>query len=89
MALGGRTVEAGLIFHSDRGRQYVDSNVRTILIFSRRRVVQMSVHGADDATLERLETVLAPSFQEPAPAWPAPEGKKAKGTEAKGAGTKR
>jgi putative transposase len=31
MALGRRVVEPGLIFHSDRGRQYVDTEVREIL----------------------------------------------------------
>ena len=31
MALGHRGVEPGLIFHSDRGKQYVDRNVRAIL----------------------------------------------------------
>jgi putative transposase len=31
MALGRRSVRPGLIFHSDRGKQYVDGNVRNIL----------------------------------------------------------
>lgn len=31
MALGRRVVQPGLIFHSDRGKQYVDAGVRTIL----------------------------------------------------------
>lgn len=32
IALGRRVVEPGLIFHSDRGKQYVDGGVRKILI---------------------------------------------------------
>lgn len=31
MALGHRTVEPGLIFHSDRGKQYIDHRVRKLL----------------------------------------------------------
>lgn len=45
---------------------------RMYLVFSRRRVIQMFVSGADDEALARLEKVLAPSFAEPARAWDEP-----------------
>jgi transglutaminase-like putative cysteine protease len=42
---------------------------RIYLIFSRRRMVHLSVSGADDGELEQLEKVLAATFTEPPLAW--------------------
>jgi len=52
---------------------------RMVLLYSRRRKVQIFMGGGGDEVLATLERVLAPSFAEPAPAWPPEkaEGKKA------------
>ena len=42
---------------------------RMILVFSRRRVIQIFLNGGDDGVVAELERVLAPSFVEPALAW--------------------
>ncbi|MDA1195112.1 MAG: transglutaminase-like domain-containing protein [Planctomycetota bacterium] len=44
---------------------------RTLLVFSRRRMIQMTVSGADGEALAALEGVLAPTFAVPALAWEA------------------
>lgn len=45
-------------------------NPRRYMIFSRRRVMSLQVHGADSTTLAMLEKCLAPTFAEVPPAWP-------------------
>ena len=40
-------------------------------VFSRRRLVRVVIQGADTEGIGRIERVLAPTFEEPAPAWAA------------------
>jgi len=55
MALGRRVVEPGLIFHSDRGKQYVDGGVRKILIDKRMQQSMSSTGNCyDNAMAESL-----------------------------------
>ncbi|MDF1700301.1 MAG: transglutaminase domain-containing protein [Planctomycetota bacterium] len=48
-------------------------SARMILLFSRRRVIQLSISGGNAEVLTQLETVLAPTFAVPALAWDAAE----------------
>lgn len=59
MALGHRTIEPGLIFHSDRGKQYASAAVRTIL---KARSIVQSMSGTgncyDNAPAESFFATL-------------------------------
>jgi putative transposase len=59
MALGRRMVMPGLIFHSDRGKQYIDSQVRKILV-KHQMLQSMSSTGNcyDNAMAESLIATL-------------------------------
>lgn len=55
MALGRRRVEPGLIFHSDRGKQYIDGNVRKIL-------AQHQIRQSMSSTGNCYDNAMAESF---------------------------
>ena len=38
-------------------------------VFSRRRIIRVVIQGADPETIGKIEKVLAPTFEVPAPAW--------------------
>lgn len=66
-AFGKRATFAGApawLRESNNGSRY--------LIFSRRRIILVGITGADEACLQEIERVLAPTFQEPALAWDPP-----------------
>jgi transglutaminase-like putative cysteine protease len=44
-------------------------DTRYYVLHSRRRIVQIAINGGSDLERARLEKVLAPTFEEPAPAW--------------------
>lgn len=59
MALGRRAVAPGLIFHSDRGKQYIDGNVREILTaFGMRQSMSSTGNCYDNAIAESFFATL-------------------------------
>ena len=59
MALGGRTVAPGLIFHSDRGKQYIDGKVREIFTaYDIKQSMSSTGNCYDNAMAESLFATL-------------------------------